>query len=88
MSSAAFDASTSALRPGIALGPYPQREDTRDSWLDRSAASLGGAVRQRIYGRRPGRGAFLSLVDAEGHMLGPLSDDAIRERIPELRQRL
>ena len=24
--------STTALRPGVALGPYPQREDLRDNW--------------------------------------------------------
>jgi hypothetical protein len=46
--------STSLLRPGIALGPYPQREDLRDSWLDRTAASLAGFIRQRVYGRSPG----------------------------------
>ena len=32
--------STTALRPGVALGPYPQREDLRDNWLDRAAGLL------------------------------------------------
>ena len=35
------------LRPGIAVGRYPQREDVRESWLDRTAASAVGAVRSR-----------------------------------------
>src|SRR5436853_6893070 len=80
--------STSVLRPGIALGPYPQREDLRDSWLDRAAASLGGFIRQRAYGRNPGHAAFLALVNAAGERLTGLTDDEIRQGIPELRRRL
>ncbi|MBI1943358.1 MAG: preprotein translocase subunit SecA [Betaproteobacteria bacterium] len=79
---------TAVLRPGIALGPYPQREDLRDSWLDRAAASLGGFIRQRAYGRSPGHRAFLALVNAEGQRLSELADPAIRDRVPELRRRL
>jgi len=79
---------TSMLRPGIALGPYPQREDLRDSWLDRTAASLTGMVRQRIYGRNPGRGDFLEHVQSEGKQLADLTDQQIKDRIPELRRRL
>lgn len=80
--------STALLRPGIALGRYPQREDLRDSWLDRTAASLSGFIRQRAYGRRPGHQEFLSRVNAEAQQLGELSDKALREGIPELRRRL
>ena len=35
-------ASAALLRPGIAVGAYPQREDIRDSWLDRTAAGATG----------------------------------------------
>jgi preprotein translocase subunit SecA len=80
--------STAVLRPGIALGPYPQRADLRDSWLDRTAASLGGFVRQRAYGLSPGHQEFLSLADAEGRRLAGMNDEQIREGIPELRRRL
>lgn len=80
--------STSILRPGIALGPYPQREDYRESWLDRAAASLVGTVLQGVYGRNPGRGDFLSIVHAEGEQLVDLTDQQIKDRIPELRRRL
>jgi preprotein translocase subunit SecA len=79
---------SAVLRPGIALGPYPQREDLRDSWIDRAAASLAGFIRQRAYGRSPGHQEFLYLVNAEGHNLGELSDSQIREGIPDLRRRL
>jgi len=80
--------STAALRPGIALGRYPQREDLRDGWLDRTAASLAGFVRQRAYGRSPGHEAFLALVNAEARRLATLGNDQIRESVPELRRRL
>jgi len=76
------------LRPGIALGPYPQREDLREGWLDRFAGSLAGGVRQFAYGRSPGHQAFLARVGEEGRSLGELSDQQIREGIPELRRRL
>ena len=80
--------STAVLRPGIALGPYPQREDLRDGALDRAAASLSGMVRQRVVGRNPGHGPFLALVTAEGERLAGRSDEQIREEIPDLRRRL
>jgi preprotein translocase subunit SecA len=80
--------STAILRPGVALGPYPQREDLRDNWLDRTAASLGGFIRQRWYGRDPGHQAFLAQVNAEATHLDSLTDKQIREHVPELRRRL
>jgi preprotein translocase subunit SecA len=80
--------STAALRPGIALGRYPQREDLREGWLDRTAASLAGFVRQRAYGRKPGHAAFLERVSAAARDLGAMSNAQIRERVPELRRRL
>jgi preprotein translocase subunit SecA len=80
--------SSAALRPGIALGRYPQREDLRDGWLDRTAASLGGFVRQRAFGRSPGHAQFLSRVNSEARELGALTNPQIRQRVPELRRRL
>jgi preprotein translocase subunit SecA len=80
--------STTVLRPGIALGPYPQREDLRDGWFDRAAASLVGFIRQLAYGRSPGRGEFLALVNDEGRQFTGLSDKQIKELVPDLRRRL
>jgi preprotein translocase subunit SecA len=79
---------TAALRPGIALGPYPQREDLRDSWLDRAAGAVTGFIRQRAYGRRPGHAEFLARVNTEAEPLANLTDKQIREAVPELRRRL
>lgn len=80
--------SSAVLRPGIALGSYPQRDDLRDGWLDRAAAGWMGAIRQRAYGRRPGYQEFLARVTAEATHLGELTDKQIAEGVPELRRRL
>jgi len=84
--------STALLRPGIALGHYPQREDTRDGWLDRMAASIAGFVRQQAYGRNagrsPGQQAFIERVNAAAANLAGLSNQEIRDTVPELRRRL
>ena len=80
--------STAILRPGIALGGYPQREDLRDGWLDRTAASIAGFVRQRVAGRRAGHQEFIARVNAEAQALRGLTNPQIRESVPELRRRL
>ena len=80
--------STALLRPGIALGHYPQREDMRDGWLDRTAASLAGFVRQQAYGRNPGHEEFIQRVNAAATGLSALSNQQIRDTVPELRRRL
>ena len=80
--------SSAVLRPGIALGLYPQREDLRDGWLDRAAASVAGFVRQRAYGRSPGHEEFLSRVNAEARGLEGLTNKEIKAGVPELRRRL
>ena len=80
--------STAALRPGIALGRYPQREDLRDGWLDRTAASLVGFIRQRTYGRSAGNAPFIARVNAASGDLKDLSNREIREMVPDLRRRL
>ncbi len=77
---------SAVLRPGIALGRYPQREDLRDSWLDRKAAELIGAIRQRAFGRNPGHARFLSRVNMEAEGLKGMSNQQLRERVPELRR--
>jgi preprotein translocase subunit SecA len=80
--------STAALRPGIALGRYPQREDLRDGWLDRTAASIAGFVRQRAFGRSAGNAPFIAKVNAASSDLKDLTNKQIREMVPDLRRRL
>jgi preprotein translocase subunit SecA len=80
--------STAALRPGIALGSYPQREDLRENWLDRTAAGFSGFIRQRTFGRNPRYPRFITLVNDAAQPLAALTDKQIGESVPELRRRL
>ncbi len=80
--------STAALRPGVSLGSYPEREDLRESWLDRTATGLAGFIRQRASGRTPGHKEFLVLVETEAKGLADLTDQQLKERLPDLRRRL
>ena len=80
--------STAALRPGVSLGSYPEREDLRESWLDRTATGLAGFIRQRASGRTPGHKEFLALVETEAKGLAEQTDQQLKERLPDLRRRL
>ena len=76
-----METSSAVLRPGIALGLYPQREDLRDSWLDRTAAGIAGFVRQRTYGRRPGHNAFIERVNEAAIEIPPFDDNVQIARV-------
>ncbi|NNJ92581.1 MAG: preprotein translocase subunit SecA [Gammaproteobacteria bacterium] len=80
--------SSAQLRPGVAVGPYPQIEDIRENWMDRTAAKLVGLFRQRVSGRNPGHTRFLALVESEGTELAGLSDKQLKQHIPDLRRKL
>jgi preprotein translocase subunit SecA len=80
--------STAALRPGVSLGSYPEREDLRESWLDRTVTGVAGFIRQRASGRTPGHNEFLALVETEARGLAQESDQQLKERLPDLRRRL
>jgi len=80
--------STAALRPGVVLGAYPQRDDQRRPPLDVLATNITGVFRQFLYGRSPGHEAFLALIGAEAAMLDALTDPQLKALVPELRRRL
>ncbi len=75
------------LRPGAALGRYPQREDIRDSWLDRTAANAVGFLRQHIYGRAR-RPQFVAQVNKQSAGLAGASEAKLSQRIEALQRRL
>ena len=79
---------STTLRPGVALGVYPQREDLRDNWLERTAATVTGFVRQHARGRQARYGHFLRLVERESQGLEDLRNSEIRALVPELSRRL
>jgi len=79
---------SAALRPGILTGVYPQREDQRESWLERTAAAAAGFARQRLGGGHPQFRRVLARVEAQARGLDALEDKALAALVPELRRRL
>ena len=80
--------SAALLRPGSAIGTYPQREDIRDSWLDRVADSATGFVRQYVHGRSLRYQGFVDAINNKSVGLDSLGDDALKIRIAAFRKRL
>jgi preprotein translocase subunit SecA len=80
--------SAALLRPGSAIGAYPQREDVRDSWLDRTADSVTGFLRQHVHGRSLRYQEFINVVNKKSIGLDGIEDDALKTRVAEFRKRL
>lgn len=80
--------SAALLRPGSAIGAYPQREDIRDGWLDRTADNAIGFLRQYVRGRSLRYQGFVDAVNKKSVDMGALSDDMLKSRVAEFRKRL
>src|SRR4051794_23445581 len=52
------------LRPGIAAGAYPERDDVRESWLDRTTSAVFGALYQRFGPNHLDRGFLRQVASA------------------------
>ncbi len=75
------------LRPGIATGSYPEREDVRDSWLDRTTSAALGALYQRFGPNQLDRG-FLRQVATASEGLELLTAHKLSEMATALRRDL
>jgi preprotein translocase subunit SecA len=73
------------LRPGIAVGRYPQQEDIRDSWLDESAARIAGFFRQHTPRVGFRNQQFIAAVNAEASRVATFQADELRQEIRALR---
>lgn len=80
--------SSAILRPGVASGNYPQREDARDGWLDRTLARFVGSVRQRLHGRSQRQLKFVEAVNRDAATLHELDEEALGNLAILLRQSL
>jgi len=76
------------LRPGIEVGNYPEREDVRDNWLDRTAANITGVARQYIVGRNPRYMKFVNKVNIHSKDLDKLENGELQNCIRKLRRSL
>jgi preprotein translocase subunit SecA len=75
------------LRPGIATGSYPEREDVRESWLDRTTSAVFGALYQRFGPNHLNRG-FLRQVARASEGLELLTTHELSEMASVLRRDL
>jgi preprotein translocase subunit SecA len=75
------------LRPGIATGSYPEREDARESWLDRTTSAVFGALYQRFGPNHLDRG-FLRQVASASEGLELLTTHKLSEMASVLRRDL
>ena len=83
-----MSSSTVHLRPGIEAGNYPEREDVRDNWLDRTAANVTGVVRQYIVGRNPRYMKFVNKVNSQAENLDKLDKGELKACVRKLRRSL
>lgn len=80
--------SAALLRPGSAIGAYPQREDLREGFLDKLLESAVGFVRQHIHSRAPRYQNFIDSVNIKAEGIEELDDTGLKKRISEFRKRL
>jgi len=80
--------SSETLRPGVASGSYPERQDAKESWLDRRVRTLSGAADRRRQAARPRLEAFVRSVETQALGLSDESDAGLAPRIQSLRKRL
>ncbi|MGD8629757.1 MAG: preprotein translocase subunit SecA [Gammaproteobacteria bacterium] len=70
------------------MGEYPQREDIRDGWLDRTAARIVGTLRQHVHGRSHRYMDFVDAVNKSSEAMDRLDAAGLDARVTRLRQRL
>src|SRR3954469_25674411 len=75
------------LRPGIAAGSYPEREEERENWLDRTASAMCGELFQHLGGNNLDQN-FLRHVAQASEGLELLAPQDINEVVILLRREL
>ena len=75
-------------RPGVLAGVYPQREEIRPGWLEKTAAAAVGKVHQYVLGRNPRYTKFVQTVDEHAVGLDNLNDNELTACAVELRREL
>ena len=80
--------SSKTLRPGVASGSYPERQDAKESWLDRMVRTLSGTADRRRQAARLRLEAFVKSVETQALGLSDESDAGLTPRIQLLRKRL
>jgi preprotein translocase subunit SecA len=88
MFSASTAAITSAMRPGLVTGWYPERSDTETPWLDRAFRTLRGVRTLLAADPLTGLQRVAGAVGQQGESLTALDDRQLENLAVELRRRL
>lgn len=80
--------SAAMIRPGIALGQYPQQEDLRDNWLDEGAARIAGFFRQHTPRTGVRKRQFVTAVNVNASRMAGFHDLEMRQEVKALRRSL
>ena len=75
-------------RPGVLAGVYPQREDIRAGWLEKTVAAASGRFHQYVLGRHPRYRHFIDSVEAASTGIDALTPSELQMRVRELRRKL
>ena len=75
-------------RPGVLAGVYPQREDIRAGWLEKTVAAASGRFHQYVLGRHPRYQHFIDSVESASHGFEALTPSELQMRVRELRRKL
>jgi len=76
------------MRPGLELGPYPERNDPQHSKLERALLAATHAVSLRSRPQPARYQAVIRAINKRGTVLAGLSDAQLREQTLELRYKL
>lgn len=76
------------LRPGIALGNYPQREHPQEGKLEFAVSRAIGFVHQQTNKRNVRYERVVRLINQQGRDIDAMSDARIEETLADLRSRL
>ena len=75
-------------RPGLARGPYPERDERIPGRLEQVWQRLAGRLRQTLPAGSGGLKRISARIEAEGQALRGMDEAGLAERVLELRRRL
>ena len=77
-----------AIRPGVALGPYPERDEPSVSWVERTGIRLAGRLQRTTTARVARFDEISTLAARHGPSLTAATDADLQVAVRELRDRL
>jgi len=79
---------SASLRPSLALGRYPERQDVRNSWIERTVQSLGAAAERRRRARSGYINEICSAIHKHTARYAELEAPALAKALVSVRQKL